>query len=244
MITVVWKRAGIVAAIVGLAGMLALVHPAPSAAAIAKEPRGTIYLLRGLANVFSLGLDDLNNQLHAKGVTNSVVTNYSEWQGLAADIEAKYKTDKAHTLPVILMGHSFGADSTLLMAAELGKHNIPVALIVNFDAVTHIPVPTNVTHIINFYESHDNGLSLSPVPGFRGKLDNIDVVKMDSTIGHLNIERTSGCTRGRLPRSLRCSAASRPHRGIGFSPGFALHEGRRRGGPCHLPVILVYGSAY
>ncbi len=75
------------------------------------------------------------------------------------------------------------------MAAELGKHNIPVALIVNFDAVTHIPVPANVAHIINFYESHDNGLSLAAVAGYRGKLDNIDVVKMDSTIGHLNIEK-------------------------------------------------------
>jgi hypothetical protein len=186
----VWNRSGIAAAIIGIAGFVALALPASSEAAIAKAPRGSIYLMRGLANVFSLGLDDLNDQLHAKGVTNSVVTGYSGWGSIAADIEAQYKTDRAHALPVILMGHSFGADTTLLLAGELGKAGIPVALIVNFDAVSDIHVPTNVAHIINFYESHDNGLPLSAAPGFHGKLENIDVVKIDPTIGHLNIEKS------------------------------------------------------
>ena len=170
-----WKRAGIAAAIVGLAGILAIGHPASTEAAIAKMPRGSIYL---------------NDQLHARGVGNSIVTNYSEWQSIAAEIEAQYRTDKAHALPVILMGHSFGADSTLLLAAEIGKHAIPVALIVNFDAVTQISVPANVVHIVNFYESHDNGLALHAARGFHGRLDNIDVVKFDPTIGHLNIEKS------------------------------------------------------
>jgi pimeloyl-ACP methyl ester carboxylesterase len=190
MMMLFWKRAGIAAAIVGLAGILAIGRPASTEAAIAKMPRGSIYLLRGLANVFSLGLDDLNDQLHARGVGNSIVTNYSEWQSIAAEIEAQYRTDKAHALPVILMGHSFGADSTLLLAAELAKHAIPVALIVNFDAVTQISVPANVVHIVNFYESHDNGLALHAARGFHGRLDNIDVVKFDPTIGHLNIEKS------------------------------------------------------
>ena len=188
--TLVWKRAWIAAVIVGLAAVLGLADPAMSDAATAKAPRGSVYLLRGLANVFSLGLDDLNDQLHAKGVTNSVVTNYTAWEDIARQIEAQYKVDKAHALPVILMGHSFGADSTLLLAAELAKYRISVALIVNFDAVTEIPVPDNVVHMLNFYESHDNGLSLAPAHGFHGRLENIDVVKIDSSIGHLNIEKS------------------------------------------------------
>jgi hypothetical protein len=159
-----------------------------SGEALAKTSRGSIYLMRGLANVFSLGLDDLNDQLHRRGV-NSVVLNYSSWRSVAEDIERRYARDR-NALPVILMGHSFGADATLLLSAELARHKIPVALIVNFDAVTpNIVVPANVRHIINFYESHDNGLKLAPGPGFRGRLDNIDVSRSDATIGHLNIEK-------------------------------------------------------
>jgi hypothetical protein len=188
--TFVWNRARIAAAIVGIAGVVALALPVGSEAAIAKAPRGNIYLMRGLANVFSLGLDDLNDQLHARGVTNSIVTGYSGWASIAADIEEQYKTDRAHALPVILMGHSFGADATLLLAGELGRVGIPVALIVNFDAVSDIHVSANVAHMVNFYESKDNGVSLTAAPGFHGRLDNIDVVKIDPTIGHLTIEKS------------------------------------------------------
>jgi hypothetical protein len=64
-----------------------------------------------------------------------------------------------------------------------------VALIVNFDAVNKIKVPANVRRIINFYESTGNGVALDPAPGFKGRLENIDVSKVDTTIGHLNIEK-------------------------------------------------------
>jgi thioesterase domain-containing protein len=88
------------------------------------------------------------------------------------------------------MGHSFGADATLEIADELATKNVPVALIVNFDAVTENVVPKNVAHVINFYESKDNGLALKPGEGFKGKLENIDAVKIDPDIGHLNIEKS------------------------------------------------------
>jgi hypothetical protein len=47
-----------------------------------------------------------------------------------------------------------------------------------------------VRHIVNFYESTGNGLALSGGPGFRGRLENIDVSKVDDTIGHMNIEKS------------------------------------------------------
>ena len=174
-------------AIAVVACLVALAQGAPSDAAT-KTPRGSIYLMRGLANVFSLGLDTLNSKLHARGV-NSIVLNYASWMSIAGKIEQRYKADK-NALPVVLMGHSFGADSTLLLAAELAKNKIPVALIVNFDAVHNIKVPANVRHVVNFYELTGNGLALSGGPGFRGRLENIDVSKVDNTIGHLNIEKS------------------------------------------------------
>jgi hypothetical protein len=169
-----------------LLALLALSYPLASEAA-AKSPKGSIYLMRGLANIFSLGLDDLNEQLHKRGV-NSVVLNYSSWPSIAADIVARYKKDKS-ALPVVVMGHSFGADATLLLSAELQKHNIPVALVIEFDVVSDIPVPTNIKHLINFYESSGNGRKLVAPLGFKGRLDNIDLSKTDASIDHLNIEK-------------------------------------------------------
>jgi hypothetical protein len=179
----VWKRAAIVTAI----ACLALVHPFSAETVAAKAPRGSVYLMRGLANVFSLGLDDLNEKLHKRGV-NSIVLNYSGWLGIAQQIENRFRSDKS-ALPVILMGHSFGADATLLLSGELAKHNIPVALIVEFDVVSKIAVPSNVRHVINFYESNGNGLKLHAARGFNGRLDNIDLSRTDPSIGHLNIEK-------------------------------------------------------
>jgi hypothetical protein len=179
----IWMRSAVIALVVGLSAL-----QAASSEAATKAPRGSIYLMRGLANVFSLGLDTLNDKLHARGV-GSHVLNYASWMSIAGQIEQRYKTDK-NALPVVLMGHSFGADATLLLAGELAKRKIPVALIVNFDAVNSIKVPANVRHVVNFYESTGNGLALSGAPGFRGRLENIDVSKVDDTIGHLNIEKS------------------------------------------------------
>jgi len=182
------KGLWLAARVAGLAALLAI-GLAATANAAAKSPRGTIILMRGLANVFSLGLDDLNDQLHARGVTNSVVTSYADWSDIANHIVAAYHQNR-NTTPIILMGHSFGADATLEIAGALAAKGVPVSLIVNFDAVTETEVPRNVAHVINFYESKDNGLALTPGAGFKGRLDNIDVVKVDPSIGHLNIEKS------------------------------------------------------
>jgi hypothetical protein len=179
-----WKR---IAGAAMLAA-LAFVHPLAADAAAAKTQKGSIYLFRGLANIFSLGLDTLHDELAKRGV-KSTVLNYNGWMMVAQDIEDRYRTDK-NALPVIVMGHSFGADVTLELAAELKKHGIPVALIVEFDAVTQKVVPSNVQHVINFYEPEGIGLKLVGEPGFHGKIDNIDLSKSDPDINHLNIEKS------------------------------------------------------
>src|SRR5437899_12708621 len=49
----------------------------------------------------------------------------------ALPIAAKYKAGKQG--PVILIGHSLGANAVMLIGQELDKRGIPVALIVPFD---------------------------------------------------------------------------------------------------------------
>jgi hypothetical protein len=172
---------GLLAAFVLMMTPLALASPGMAA------PHGTIYLMRGLANVFSLGLDTLNDKLNAKGVP-SIVTGYAGWQGIAQTIEDRYAKNKG-ALPIIVMGHSFGADATLYIAAELNRKNIPVALIVTFDVVSYATVPPNVRHLVNFY-TKGFGRVLRGAPGFKGRLENIDATLGHPDIGHLNIEKS------------------------------------------------------
>jgi pimeloyl-ACP methyl ester carboxylesterase len=173
----------------GLVGAAMLAPSGPTVAATGETPsRGSVVLLRGLGNVFSLGLDDIGSKLRKQGVQVKV-ENHSAWTALANDIETRYAADKKSALPVIIMGHSWGANAALLMANELGKDHIPVDLVVTFDATSDIRVPANVRHAVNFYYPPGVGKELKPAGGFRGKLENIDVSKLKLGIDHLIIEK-------------------------------------------------------
>lgn len=190
----VWGRAVLVAAMLGLAAMVA--QPAASLAAsnapvveVKAQPKGSVYLFLGLLNVFSTGLDTLSDQLRARGVP-AVAMNYAGWGGPASEVEARYARNKANARPIVIVGHSFGADAALAMAARLETKKIPVDLIVIFDATQRQPVPANVRHLINYYSPTDGvGKRLSPAKGFKGRLENINIDKLGKDIGHLNIEK-------------------------------------------------------
>ena len=153
------------------------------------QPRGSVYLFLGLLNVFSTGLDTLSGELQAKGVPNTVM-NYGGWMGAAARVEARYAKDRLRTRPIVLIGHSFGADAAISMSAALARKNIPVDLVVLFDATARQPVPANVRHLINFYSASDGiGKILRPAAGFHGRIDNVNIDKLHEDIGHLNIEK-------------------------------------------------------
>ena len=94
------------------------------------QARPHVYLLRGLMNIFSLGMDSLAEELSKRGVY-ATVSNHSEWQSLADQAASAYKARKED--PIILIGHSLGADAVMQMAAYLNRKNIPVALVVPFD---------------------------------------------------------------------------------------------------------------
>lgn len=196
-VAVTGRRRGRVLALAVMLGLAAIVaRPVETYAAQRVEtvaakaqPRGSIYLFLGLLNVFSTGLDTLSDDLKAKGIPNTVM-NYAGWMGPAAAIEARYGKDGLRTRPIVLIGHSFGADAAISMAAALGRKSIPVDLVVIFDATARQPVPANVRHVINFYSPTDGvGKRLAPGRGFHGRLENINIDKLDRPIDHLNIEK-------------------------------------------------------
>lgn len=143
-----------------------------------------VYLLRGLLNIFSLGMDDLALKIQAKGVSASV-HNHTEWQALADDIAAKRKAGKHG--PVILVGHSLGADAVMYMAEYLGTKGVTVALVVPFDGTGSFAAASNISQVMNLTQR--DYAYMRRGNGFRGTLQNIDVSR-DTNIGHINIDKS------------------------------------------------------
>jgi pyruvate/2-oxoglutarate dehydrogenase complex dihydrolipoamide acyltransferase (E2) component len=145
---------------------------------------GHVYLLRGLLNIFSLGMDDLAAKLQARGVA-ATVHNHAEWQSLADEIAARYKAGKHG--PIVLIGHSLGADAVMIQADYLGKKGVPVALVVPFDGTGSYAASSNVSRVMNLTQR--DYAYMKRGSGFRGELQNIDVSK-DGSIDHINIDKS------------------------------------------------------
>ena len=146
---------------------------------------GEVYLLRGLANIFSLGLDQFGKELSKLGVENCVF-NHSVWQSLANDIvERSYRGEVS--FPVIIIGHSLGANIAPKMATIIGRHNIPVAYVVMLDPVEPTFVGKNVEEIRNYYLPKRNDNTLHPLQDFDGDLENVNVKRFGG-FDHFNID--------------------------------------------------------
>lgn len=145
---------------------------------------GHVYLLRGLMNIFSLGMDDLAAKIQAKGIGASVY-NHSEWQAIADGITARYKA-REHG-PVVLVGHSLGADAVMYMAEYLGKKGVPVALVVPFDGTGSFAASANVSQVYNLTQR--DYAYMRKGAGFRGQLNNVDV--SGQGYGHIDIDKSA-----------------------------------------------------
>jgi hypothetical protein len=148
------------------------------------QPRAHVYLLRGLFNVFSLGMDSLTEELKRRGV-DATVHGYGEWQPLADRAAANYKAGKEG--PIILIGHSLGADAVMDMAAYLGRKGVPVALVVPFDGTKSLAASDNVARVLNLTQR--DYAYVRGGPGFHGTLDNVDV-SSDKSIDHITIDKS------------------------------------------------------
>jgi hypothetical protein len=98
---------------------------------------GHVYLLRGLTTVYSFGIDQLAAKINHRGVT-ATVYGLSETSSLANDIIRKYKAGKDRD-PIMLLGHSSGADYAIAIAERLKEAGVQVALAFGLDP-TVLPV--------------------------------------------------------------------------------------------------------
>ena len=177
------RRSGLLTAVFALAVGIAVAF---GASAAQPQPRAHVYLLRGLLNIFSLGMDSLAEELKGRDV-DATVHGYSEWQTLADQAAADYKARKE--APIILIGHSLGADAVMEMAAYLGRKGVPVALVVPFDCTKSFAASDNVARVLNLTQR--DYAYMRGGPGFHGTLANVDV-SSDPSIDHINIDKSPG----------------------------------------------------
>ncbi len=147
---------------------------------------GEVYLIRGLANIFSLGMNTMGKQLRDKGVYVKTF-NHAGWKGVANRIIKRAKKDEV-SYPIIIAGHSLGANSATAMANYLAQKGVEVGLVVAFDPTLKRIVKGNIDLVINYYLPGGKN-QVYKGAGFRGKVQNIDVSDMRG-VNHMNVEKS------------------------------------------------------
>jgi len=164
----------------GLAVAQTNAKPLPSAAQVQVD------LFRGLADIFSRGMDTLTDKLSRQGYSARVYST-NGWQSVARRIADHYA--RGHKDIIVVIGHSLGANATIDLVNALDRQNIPVELVVTFDATEPRQVPKNVLHLVNFYQNNGFGKQLTPGPGFQGELINLDLTA-DQSLSHTTIDKS------------------------------------------------------
>ena len=125
---------------------------------------GEVYLWRGLANIFSLGMDEMGKQFTKMGIENCVY-NHSGWNAAAQELVERHRKKEKISYPIIIIGHSLGAGVSPEMATYLAERGIPVTYVVMYDPVVPTQVGGNVKTIVNYFiKKPDKDKTLYPWP--------------------------------------------------------------------------------
>ncbi len=154
-----------------LALMLGLFVAPAAFATAAPTQQAPVYVLRGALGIFSSGMDALADEMNANGIA-ALSKPFENWRDYTATIARAYR---AHPYPIVLVGHSWGANTILLMANELGESGIPVSLLVFYDATASARIPANVRWVINYRSTSAIGGDVQVVGGraFSGVIDTV-----------------------------------------------------------------------
>lgn len=162
--------------------------------------QGDVYLLRGFGDVFSRGLDDMGAKLQSLGI-DAKVGRHTDWRRATTAIIANQK--KYGRVPVVLIGHSLGANAIIRIAEKLQRHKITVQYLATFEPTEQLEIPSNVKRAVNYYLSNSSmGLPLKKQRGSRGSFKNINLVSVPG-VGHFNIDEQKNLQKKVISRVLR-----------------------------------------
>ncbi|MGL5743107.1 MAG: hypothetical protein ACRCXC_11515 [Legionella sp.] len=155
--------------------------------------RGEVHTMLGGLGVFSTGMRMLSDTVEEEC---DIAATSDMWYNAGHEtrkIVTYYQTNKTPR-PMILVGHSLGANEQIKVARNLNKMGIPVDLLVTVDAVSQTIVPPNVKHAMNFYKSGFvpmfSGLRLRAVDPEKTRIDNINVTTIKGIeVNHFTIDK-------------------------------------------------------
>lgn len=159
----------------------------------AQPYNGEVHTMLGGLGLFSTGMRTLSNTV----VDECHISAPSDMWYNAGNVSRKiiryYQTHKTHR-PIILVGHSLGANEQIKVARNLDKVGIPVDLLVTVDAVSQTIVPPNVRYAMNFYKPSFvpmfSGLRLKAVDPENTRIDNINVTTIEGMeVNHFTIDK-------------------------------------------------------
>ena len=160
---------------------------------------GEVYLMRGLLNVFSRGMDTLAGRMRARGF-DAISFNHADWHPFAEDIVARAAKNQV-SYPIIIMGHSLGGNEAPKMANYLAAHGVKTSLIVAFDPTEPQVVGKNIGDVINYYLPNGRN-TFAKTSGFTGKLQNITVDHIPD-IKHVNVEKNTRLQNQSIEHAMR-----------------------------------------
>ncbi len=154
---------------------------------------GEVHTMLGGLGVFSTGMRLLSDTVMDECNVSAPSDMWYNAGNVTRSIVTYYQKHKAHR-PIILVGHSLGANEQIKVARNLEKAGIPVDLLVTVDAVSQTIVPSNVKHAMNFYKPGYvpmfSGLKLKAVDPEQTRIDNFNVATLkDIEVNHFTIDK-------------------------------------------------------
>lgn len=154
---------------------------------------GQVYTMRGgLGGVFSRGMNHLEDTLVNDYHIQASSTVWFRGNAMEKQIVRNYKN---HTLrgPIVLAGHSLGANEQISVAQDLNREHIPVALLITVDPVMPAKIPSNVKHAMNIYKPSFvpmlSGLRVKAIDDQHTRVDNINIEHLlGANSNHLTID--------------------------------------------------------
>lgn len=147
---------------------------------------GEVYLMRGLMDIFSRGMDVMAAKLNRSGVY-AVSYSYTDWKEMADRIIERDKAGKV-SYPVVIMGHSLGANDAAKMATYLGSKGVKVSYVVAFDPTDPGYYGKNIGKVVNYYLPNGDN-RVYKTSDFKGSLQNISLAERKPEVTHTTIEK-------------------------------------------------------
>ncbi len=141
-----------------------------------------VYFLRGGFDIFSTGMNQMASQLRKEGI-NAKATSFAGWRGLADGIVRRSK-NKSVSYPIVVLGHSFGGDAAPDFANYLGRHNIPVALVVGLDPLSSKTLHKGAKSVINYRTP--TGGRYTAANDFTGRINQVNASEFGAN--HFTVE--------------------------------------------------------